>query len=164
MTDLEKKTESDFEWMTEDYLRLEECDNSQCLEKGYSTCNIRCTRCEKTNEALDATIWHCLDCLGPDKRYHHEGDDADDWYHGFDMCDSCYLVDPHYLKWNHQAEHHLKKVSPKETIHYCSVCQQYYCEKCSVSSNGLVDVQDILDDTICRFKRTICKSCLAKFT
>jgi len=151
----------DLSWMDKDYLKLEECDNSECKKEVYSTCNIYCIKCDETNELKHETIYHCLDCVGQAKKFINSDKD---WDHGFDLCKKCFKEDPDYETNNHLKSHNLKKVERKDMIHVCKVCEQYFCSECLITSSKPIKIEDCLEDGIYEdWTISICKKCIALF-
>ena len=150
-----------FDWMNEDYLILEECDNPKCQKLVYSTCNIFCSRCNISNENAHGTIYHCLNCIGEETKYL---DNNGKWNFGFDLCEKCYTENPNFEINHHDKNHILKKVDRQEMIHDCCSCFNYFCQNCLVTSSSPILVHEwgINDESevVCR---SICKECFEKF-
>jgi len=175
MNEDEEFFSDDLSWMTEDYLELEECDTPGCLKKVYSTCRISCTRCGISNELMLNTIYHCLDCIGQDKKYEqknnwHKGYKYN-WNHGFDICQKCYNEDPTFEKNHHLKTHTLQKIDRQEMIHNCSVCNRYFCHDCRVTSNKPIIITTTVifpdgegEEKAEEWIKSICKECVTCFT
>jgi hypothetical protein len=148
----------------DDYPRLEECDNKKCKAKCYSTCNITCNKCKETNELKLDTMYHCLDCVGEDKKF--IGSNGQET-HGFDLCKECFDSDPTYCANLHSLGHEMKKIVREEMIGYCSVCMDFFCNKCRVTSESLIEIKgwdmNTFEDQNEYWRKSVCNSCLKHF-
>ena len=159
---------SDVSYYDKDYIfdYPEECDNPECKRQCYTTVNIKCDKCGISNEFMKDDIYHCLDCMGHDKKIKIDSPYVEEKYnyaHGFDMCKNCYLEFPTFIKNFHTTSHIMKLVTRRETIFQCGLCEYYFCTRCISISNTPIKLADWLaqyDDNPKETVQCVCDKCL----
>jgi hypothetical protein len=134
----------------------------------YLTVNITCNRCKETNFRLFDTIYHFIDCDDKDMIYENGEDGQQE--HGFDLCNKCYKEEPNYTVNFHKTQHNFQKITRNQMIHYCAICDKYYCAKCRITSE-LVEVfdswewleHDNYDAKGELYRKSICLNCMKHF-
>ena len=153
------------------YPEKEECDSKHCNNTAYTAANITCNRCEKSNYPLFNTIYHCVSCDDKNMVYFDEyGSET----HGFDLCFKCYHEEPNFIKNRHTLDHKFQKITRNEMIHSCSVCEEYFCSKCRITSRPLkipdllLQMETLFSDDEVNYKeelarKSICLKCNMHF-
>ena len=143
----------------------EECDNKECKKKCYTTVNIVCDKCKLSNDLMRDDIYHCLDCMGTDKKFQVLKNNKYQNQHGFDLCKKCYMSDPKFVANYHTPCHSLLCIKRKEIILMCECCHFYYCNRCINTSKNLIEIsnEDYLTNSTYMANKSICYKCLSNF-